>query len=67
MKLLILMLPALLLSGCIVIPADGHRDNARGDIHLVCHKGKKTLELPHDALQAHLRHGDHRGPCESGR
>jgi hypothetical protein len=63
MKLLILILPALLISGCVVIPVDGHSGKAGGDTHLVCHKGKKTLELPHEAVQAHLNHGDHRGPC----
>jgi hypothetical protein len=36
-------------------PAQGHE--------LVCHKGKKTLSLPASAVQAHLGHGDHRGPC----
>lgn len=30
---------------------------------LVCHKGRQTLELPEPAVDAHLRHGDHLGPC----
>jgi hypothetical protein len=30
---------------------------------VVCHKGKKTLELPRNAAQAHLNHGDKLGPC----
>lgn len=30
----------------------------------VCHKGKKTLLLPHTAVDAHLGHGDTMGPCE---
>jgi hypothetical protein len=30
---------------------------------VVCHKGKKTLELPAAAAQAHLGHGDRMGPC----
>jgi hypothetical protein len=34
-----------------------------GDHELVCHKGKKTLDLPPSAVQAHLGHGDHRGSC----
>jgi hypothetical protein len=29
---------------------------------LVCHKGK-TMELPESALNGHMNHGDHRGPC----
>jgi hypothetical protein len=37
------------------MPVDGNE--------LVCHKGKKTLSLPASAIQAHLGHGDHRGPC----
>ena len=36
-------------------PVQGHE--------LVCHKGKKTMSLPASAIQAHLGHGDHRGPC----
>jgi hypothetical protein len=30
---------------------------------VVCHKGKKTLELPRGAAQAHLDHGDRLGRC----
>ena len=30
---------------------------------VVCHKGKKTLELPERAVEAHLKHGDTLGPC----
>ncbi len=30
---------------------------------VVCHKGKKTLELPEPAVEAHLKHGDTLGPC----
>lgn len=30
---------------------------------LVCHKGKKTMELPREAVDAHLKHGDRRGRC----
>jgi hypothetical protein len=30
---------------------------------VICHKGKKTLELPRSAAQAHLNHGDRPGPC----
>ncbi len=29
----------------------------------VCHKGKKTLYVAEPALEAHLGHGDRRGPC----
>jgi hypothetical protein len=30
---------------------------------LICHKGRKTLELPQSAVRAHLGHGDQRGAC----
>ncbi|WP_374605367.1 hypothetical protein [Arenimonas sp.] len=36
---------------------------AGGDTVLVCHKGKKTMELPRAALDGHLGHGDRRGRC----
>ena len=29
----------------------------------ICHKGKKTMTLPAEAVGAHMDHGDHRGPC----
>ena len=30
---------------------------------LVCHKGKKTLEIPRHAADAHINHGDRYGRC----
>jgi hypothetical protein len=59
MKYLLAFLLVLTLSGCAFLPAEltGPGKN------LVCHKGKKTLELPRDAIGAHLGHGDYRGPC----
>ena len=63
MKLIMLILPALLVSACVVGPAGGKGEKAGGDTVLLCHKGKKTLELPQEAVQAHLDHGDHLGPC----
>ena len=30
---------------------------------VLCHKGKKTLEVAEPAADAHLRHGDTVGPC----
>lgn len=29
----------------------------------ICHKGKVTLSISANALQAHLNHGDHIGLC----
>ena len=61
MKLIMLILPVLIVSGCV--PVDRWGGKAGGDAALVCHKGKKTLELPQKAVQAHLDHGDSLGPC----
>lgn len=60
MKYLLALLLVLPLSGCELLPV-ALTDPAGKD--LVCHKGKKTLELPREAISAHLGHGDHRGPC----
>jgi hypothetical protein len=62
MKYLLAFLLILPLSGCVLVPVGliGGPANKGG---LVCHKGKKTLELPGDAIGAHLGHGDYRGPC----
>lgn len=42
---------------------DAHDAGAGQERVLVCHKGKKTMELPAPALNGHLNHGDYRGPC----
>lgn len=60
MKYLLAFLLVLSLSGCELLPVE-LRGPAGKD--LVCHKGKKTLELPPEAISAHLGHGDYRGPC----
>lgn len=59
MKRLIAFLLVVPLSGCVLLPVE-----LGGPSHgLVCHKGKKTMELPREAIDAHLGHGDYRGPC----
>jgi hypothetical protein len=63
MKLILSILTVLLVSACVDIPEDGRGGKAGGGTALVCHKGKKTLELPQEAVQAHLGHGDSLGPC----
>ena len=63
MKLILSILPILLVSACVVVPVDGGGGKAAGGTTLICHKGKKTLELPREAVQAHLDHGDSLGPC----
>jgi hypothetical protein len=62
MKLMLTSILLLSVSACVVAP-DGGSGKAGGDTAVVCHKGKKTLELPRDAAKAHLDHGDKLGPC----
>jgi hypothetical protein len=62
MKLMLTLILLLSVSACVVAP-DGGSGKAGGDTAVVCHKGKKTLELPRDAAKAHLDHGDKLGPC----
>lgn len=62
MKTILAALLAVATAGCVVIPED-FLGRAGGGTVLVCHKGKKTMELPREALNGHLKHGDHRGPC----
>jgi len=62
MKLIIALMLPLLISACTLAPVGGS-GKAGGDTAVVCHKGKKTLELPREAVQAHLNHGDRPGPC----
>src|SRR5215217_9243034 len=42
---------------------------AQQEMVTICHKpgtpAEKTMELPQSAVDGHLGHGDHRGPCES--
>lgn len=60
MKYLLALLLVLPLSGCELLPVALQGPPSK---NLVCHKGKKTLELPREAISAHLGHGDYRGPC----
>jgi hypothetical protein len=62
MKLMVTLVLMLSVSACVYAPA-GNGGKAGGDTEVVCHKGKKTLELPREAAQAHLNHGDRLGPC----
>jgi hypothetical protein len=64
MKRIMLIFPILLVSACVFVPVDGSR-KAGGGTEVVCHKGKKTLVLPQEAVQAHLDHGDSLGPCQA--
>ncbi len=64
MKLMLALILSLSVSAC-ALPPPGGGGGAKGggDTVVVCHKGKKTLELPRAAAQAHLDHGDRPGPC----
>lgn len=58
---LVFVLP---ITACVDVPVvSGGSGKAGGDTVLVCHKGKKTMELPREAAKAHLNHGDKSGPC----
>jgi hypothetical protein len=66
MKPMLALVLLILVTGCVVAPDNGGgkpSGKAGGDTAVVCHKGKKTLELPRSAAQAHLDHGDKLGPC----
>lgn len=54
-------LAGLMLSGCVVAtyPSGGEGQEKV----VVCHKGRKTLEVAAPAVDAHLGHGDTPGPC----
>ncbi|WP_043958667.1 hypothetical protein [Lysobacter sp. A03] len=62
MKRILTVLLVLTIAGCVVVPVR-NSGKAGGGTALVCHKGKKTMELPREAIQAHLNHGDYLGPC----
>jgi hypothetical protein len=66
MRSILALVLLMVVSGCVVAPDVGGSKTggkAGGDTAVVCHKGKKTLELPRSAAQAHLDHGDKLGPC----
>ena len=63
MKLATSALLCLMLAGCVVATGDGAYTKSGSGTTTVCHKGNKTMELPEDAVPAHLHHGDHPGPC----
>mgnify|MGYP006178375103 CR=1 FL=1 len=60
MKRLISFLLVVPLSGCVLLPVELVGPAGPG---LVCHKGKKTMELPANAAEAHINHGDRYGRC----
>jgi hypothetical protein len=63
MKAFTIALLALGIAGCASAPPDEPTGQPAGPTVVVCHKGKKTMELPEEAVEAHLNHGDRLGPC----
>ncbi len=66
MKLILISIIAFTLSACAHQHTQGKSGKvgkAGGDTVLVCHKGKKTMQLPREAARAHIDHGDHYGSC----
>jgi hypothetical protein len=59
---LVMLLVASTGLGCVAISTAPPPDRGQEKV-LVCHKGKNTLEVAAPAVDAHLRHGDTRGPC----
>jgi hypothetical protein len=57
-------------SDCEVEPEDDEDGDSEGDEDAkqvrfcLCHKGKKDLCLPEQAIEGHLNHGDELGECE---
>ena len=63
MKILIAFAITLALAACGNVRHRHMIETDGGNSVLVCHKGKKTLELPRSAVDAHLAHGDWIGRC----
>ncbi len=68
MKPAAVLLLALTTTACVYFPVDSHsgksgKSGSSGGTALICHKGKKTMELPQEAANGHIKHGDRYGPC----
>lgn len=64
MKLARFLVLTMFVCGCTTFPGSQESGKAGGGTTVVCHKGKKTLNLPNEAVRAHLDHGDRLGPCQ---
>ncbi|MDP9139512.1 MAG: hypothetical protein M3O62_01805 [Pseudomonadota bacterium] len=64
MKPAAVLLLALTTTACVYFPVESHSGKKGGSgSALICHKGKKTMELPQEAANGHIKHGDRYGPC----
>jgi hypothetical protein len=63
MRLCAIAVIVLALAGCVAASTGSTSGKAGGDTVILCHKGKQTMELPDEAAQGHLNHGDQPGPC----
>jgi len=52
-----------MLTGCVAATYSSSPPKEGEDKVVLCHKGKKTLEVAAPAADAHLGHGDVPGPC----
>jgi hypothetical protein len=59
----VVVLLALAAAGCATVEPVDTGTEAGGVAVVLCHKGKRTMELPEEATESHLSHGDHLGPC----
>jgi hypothetical protein len=63
MKVLTVLVLVFAVSACAQMRHRHMVQKAGGDTVFVCHKGKKTLEIPREAAEAHIAHGDWYGRC----
>ena len=63
MKRVVVTLLSLVVVGCASVPEEEPPGQPACPSVVICHKGKKTMEVPEEAVEAHLGHGDHLGPC----
>ena len=63
MKVLTVLVLVFAVSACAQMRHRHMVQKAGGDTVFVCHKGKKTLQIPREAADAHIAHGDWYGRC----
>jgi hypothetical protein len=61
-KACLVMALAAAAGSCILVAPEPSGAKGGHDV-VICHKGKKTMTLPREAVAAHMDHGDRHGPC----